>query len=154
MRLRGVDVVIPSVDIAVLRVDIAILGVDIAIFGVDITTLGVDTAILGVDIAILGVDIAILRRQEKWWGLQGEGEEGEVRCVRRPEAGWSARELGDTRRTRDVERRVISRFWKLNPGEAWIVEEPYNVASEDVGWLLDFTKSPETINVVVPGGRL
>ena len=46
--------------------------------GVDIAILGVDIAILGVDIAILGVDIAILRRQEKGWGLQGEGGGGVV----------------------------------------------------------------------------
>ena len=31
---------------------------------------------------------------------------------------------------------------------------PYSVASEDVGWLLGITKSPETINGVVPDGRL
>ena len=90
MRKRGVD-------IANLGVDIAILGVDTAILGEDIAVLGVHVAILGVDIAILGVDIAILRRQEKGWGLQGEGEEGEVSRVRRLEAGWSTHGFGDTR---------------------------------------------------------
>ena len=66
MRERGVDT-------SILGVDRAILAVDIAILGVDIATLGVDIAILGVDTAIHGVDIAILKRQEKGWGLQGEG---------------------------------------------------------------------------------
>ena len=43
--------------------------------------------------------------------------------------------------TRGVERRVISRFWEFDQGGAWVVEEPYDVAFEDVGWYLDFTKS-------------
>ena len=53
-----------------------------------------------------------------------------------------------------MERRVISRFWEFDQGGAWVVEEPYDVAFEDVGWFPDFTKSPETINGVVPDGRL
>ena len=32
-------------------------------------------------------------------------------------------------------------FWKVDHGRAWVVEEPYDVAPEDVGGLLDFTKS-------------
>ena len=56
--------------------------------------------------------------------------------------------------TRGVECRVMGRFWEFDQGGAWVVEEPYDVGSEDVGWLFDFTKSPETINGVVPGGRL
>ena len=58
------------------------------------------------------------------------------------------------RATRGVERRVISRFWEFDQGGAWVVEEPYDVAFEDVGWFLDFTKSPEIINGVVSDGRL
>ena len=53
-----------------------------------------------------------------------------------------------------MDRRVISQFWAFNQGGVWVVEEPYDVAFEDVGWLLDFTKSSEAINGVVPGGRL
>ena len=45
---------------------------------------------------IFDVDIAILRRQEKGWGLQGEGGGG-VGRVRRLEAGRSVREFVDTR---------------------------------------------------------
>ena len=77
--------------------DIATIGVDIKILGVDIAILGVDIAILGVDIARLDVDIAIPRKQKKGWGLQGEGEKGEVSRVRRLEAGWITREFGNTR---------------------------------------------------------
>ena len=58
--------------------------------------LGVDIAILGVDIAILDVDIAIPRRQEKGWGLQGEGGSGGVSRVGHREAGWIVREFVDT----------------------------------------------------------
>ena len=58
------------------------------------------------------------------------------------------------RATGGLERRVISRFWEFDEGGAWVVEEPYDVAFEDVGWLLDFTKSPEIANGVVPNGRL
>ena len=32
--------------------------------------------------------------------------------------------------TRGVERRVISRFGKFGLGRAWVVEEPYHVASD------------------------
>ena len=58
------------------------------------------------------------------------------------------------RATRGVERRVISRFWEFDQGGDLVVEEPYDVAFEDVGWFLDFTKSPEIISGVVPDGRL
>ena len=53
-----------------------------------------------------------------------------------------------------MERRVISRFWELDQGGVWVVEEPYDVAFDDVGLFLDFMKSPETINGVVPDERL
>ena len=59
------------------------------------------------------------------------------------------------RATRGTERRVINRFWEFNQAWAWVVEKPYDVAFEDVGWfLVDFTKSPETSNGGVPDGRL
>ena len=53
-----------------------------------------------------------------------------------------------------VECRVISQFWEFDQGGAWVVGEPYDVVFEDVGGFLDFTKSPEIINGVVPNGRL
>ena len=58
------------------------------------------------------------------------------------------------RAKRGVERRIISRSWEFDQGGAWVVEEPYNVAFEDVEWFLGFTNSPETINGVVSNGRL
>ena len=51
-----------------------------------------------------------------------------------------------------MERRIIGGFWEVDQGRAWVVEEPYDVASEDVGGLLDFTKPPETIKEMVPCG--
>ena len=56
--------------------------------------------------------------------------------------------------TRGVECRIIRRFGGFDQGRAWFVEELCDVVSKDVGWLLDFTKSPETINGVVQDGRL
>ena len=56
--------------------------------------------------------------------------------------------------TTGVKRRVICRFWEFDQGGAWVVEELYDVSFEDVGWLLDFTESSETINGVVSNGRL
>ena len=56
--------------------------------------------------------------------------------------------------TRGVERHVRSRLWEFDQGGAWVVEEPYDVAFEDVVWFLDITKSQEIINGVVPDGRL
>ena len=54
--------------------------------------------------------------------------------------------------TGGVERRIIGGFWEVDQSRAWVVEEPYDVASEDVGGLLDFTKPPGTIKGMVPKG--
>ena len=56
--------------------------------------------------------------------------------------------------TGGVEHRIIGGFWEVDQGRAWFVEEPYNVASEDVGGLLDFSKPPGTIKGMVPSSRL
>ena len=47
---------------------------------------------------------------------------------------------------------IISGFWEVDQDRAWVVEEPNDVASEDVGGLLDFTKPPGTIKGMVPNG--
>ena len=47
---------------------------------------------------------------------------------------------------------MIGGFWEVDQGRAWDVEEPYDVASEDVRGLLDFTKPPGTIKGMVPNG--
>ena len=56
------------------------------------------------------------------------------------------------RATGGVERRIIGGFWEVDQGRSWAVEEPYDVASEDVGGLLDFTKPPGAIKGVEPNG--
>ena len=56
------------------------------------------------------------------------------------------------RATGGVERRVIGGFWEVDQGRIWVVEEPYDVASEDVGGLLDSTKPPVTIKGMEPNG--
>ena len=56
------------------------------------------------------------------------------------------------RATGSVERRIISGFWEVDQGRAWAVEEPYDVASEDVGGLLDFTKLQGTLKGMEPNG--
>ena len=52
--------------------------------------------------------------------------------------------------TGDVERRVVGGSWEVDQDRSWVVEEPYDVASEDVGGLPDFTKPSGTIKGVVP----
>ena len=51
-----------------------------------------------------------------------------------------------------MERRTIGGFWEVDQGRAWVVEELYDVASDDVGEFLDFTKPPGTIKIMVPNG--
>ena len=51
-----------------------------------------------------------------------------------------------------MERRSIGGLWKVDEDRAWVVEEPYDVASEDNRGLLDFTEPPGTIKGVVPKG--
>ena len=51
-----------------------------------------------------------------------------------------------------MERRIIGGFREVDQGRAWVVEEPYGVASEDVGGLLDFTNLPGTSKGMVPKG--
>ena len=56
------------------------------------------------------------------------------------------------RATGGVERRIIGGFGEVDQDRAWVVEEPYDVASEDIGGLLDFSKPPRTIIGMVPNG--
>ena len=65
---------------------------------------------------------------------------GAAVCLEAPEAAGG------------VERRITGGFWEFDQGRAWFVEEPYDVASEDVGGLLDFTKLPGTIKGMVSKG--
>ena len=54
--------------------------------------------------------------------------------------------------TAGVERHILDGFWAVDQGRARVVEEPYDVASEDVGGLLNFTKPPGTIKGWEPNG--
>ena len=56
------------------------------------------------------------------------------------------------RATVGVQRRIIGGFGEVDQGRAWVVEEPYDVASEDIGGLLDFSKPPRTIKGMVRNG--
>ena len=58
------------------------------------------------------------------------------------------------RATVGVEHRIIGGFEEVGQGRAWVVEGPYDVASEDIGGLLDFSKPPGTIKGMVPNLRL
>ena len=49
-----------------------------------------------------------------------------------------------------MERRIKGGFWEVDRSRAWVVKEPYEVASEDVEGLLDFTKPPGTVKEMVP----
>ena len=60
--------------------------------------------------------------------------------------------LEASRATGSVERRIIGGFGEADQDRAWVVEEPYDVASEDIGGLLDFPKPPRTIKGMVPNG--
>ena len=51
-----------------------------------------------------------------------------------------------------MEGRIIGGFRKVKQGRTWVVEEPDDVASEDVGGLLDLSKPPGTITGMVPKG--
>ena len=56
------------------------------------------------------------------------------------------------RATGGVERRIIGGFWEVDQDGAWVLEEPDDVASEDIGGLLDFSILPGTIKGMVPNG--
>ena len=60
--------------------------------------------------------------------------------------------LEESRATGGVLRRIIGGFGEVDQDRAWVVEEPYDVASEDIGGLLDFSKPPGTIKEMVPNG--
>ena len=56
------------------------------------------------------------------------------------------------RATGGVERHIIGGFGEVDQGRAWVVEEPHDVASGDIGGLLDFSKPPKIIKGIVPNG--
>ena len=56
-----------------------------------------------------------------------------------------------------MERRIIGGFWEVDQSRAWVVEEPYDVASEDIGGFLIFPShqkpSKEWYQMEAPIGR-
>ena len=44
---------------------------------------------------------------------------------------------------------IIGGFWEVDQDGTWIVEEPYDLTSGDVGGLIDLTKPPGTIKGVI-----
>ena len=72
-----------------------------------------------------------------------------VRCL---EVGSCGRVFGGTRSHRGREAPCYRRILGDRSGQAWVVEELYDVASEDVGGLLGFTKPSGTIKGMVPNG--
>ena len=59
--------------------------------------------------------------------------------------------------TGGVECRIVGGFGEVDQGKAWVVEEPYDVASEDIGGVLDFPShqepSKEWYQMKAPIGR-
>jgi len=49
-----------------------------------------------------------------------------------------------------VEHRIVGIIRGVDWDRAWVVKEPYDVVSRDVGRLLDFSNVPGTIKGVVP----
>ena len=44
-----------------------------------------------------------------------------------------------------MESHIFNRCFEVDEDGAWIVEGPYDVASQEMGWLVVFTKPPETM---------
>ena len=110
---------------------------------------GVDISDLVADVLILGV------YRESVLVIEWCRGAGNARCLTMEDAlerVSAAVCLEAPRATGGVERRIIGGFGEVNQGRAWVVEEPYDVASEDIGGFPDFSKPPRTIKGMVPNG--
>ena len=108
----------------------------------DVLNVGKDVRILVLDALGLGVDIGGRRAEH-------------ARCLTMEDAlerVSAAVCLEAPRATGGVERRIIGRFGEIDQCRTWIVEEPYDVASVDIGGLLDFPKPPRAIKGMVSNG--
>ena len=108
----------------------------------DVLNVGGDVGILVLDVRGLGVDIGVRRAEN-------------ARCLTMEDAlerVSAAVCLEAPRATGGVERRIIGGFGEIDQCRTWIVEEPYDVASVDIGGLLDFPKPPRAIKGMVPNG--
>ena len=118
------------------------LVVDIIALVSDVLNVGGDVGILVLDVRGSGVDIGVRRAEN-------------ARCLTMEDAlerVSAAVCLEAPRATGGVERRIIGGFGEVDQCRTWIVEEPYDVASVDIGGLLDFPKPPRDIKGMVPNG--
>ena len=129
--------------------DILNFGGNVGVLVLDVRDLGVDIGDLVADVLVLGVDRKSVLVIEWCRGA------GNARCSTMEDALErisAAVCLEAPRATGGVERRIIGGFGEVDQGRAWVVKEPYDVASEDIGGLLDFSKPPRTIKGIVPNG--
>ena len=118
------------------------LVVDIIALVSDVLNVGGDVGILVLDVRGSGVDIGVRMAEN-------------ARCLTMEDAlkrVSAAVCLEAPRATGGVERRIIGGFGEFDQCRTWIVEEPYDVASVDIGGLLDFPKPPKAIKGMVPNG--
>ena len=116
------------------------LVVDMIALVSDVPNVGGDVGILVLDVRGLGVDVGA-KRAENARRLTMEDALERVSaavCLEAPRAAGG------------VERRIIGGFGEIDQCRTWIVEEPYDVASVDIGGLLDFPKPPRAIKGMVP----
>ena len=108
----------------------------------DVLNVGGHVRILVLDVLGLGVD-------------RGGRRAEHARCLTMEDAleRVSAAVYSEApRATGGVERRIIGGFGEIDQCRTWIVEEPYDVASVDIGRLLDFPKPPRAIKGMVSNG--
>ena len=118
------------------------LVVDMIALASDVLNVGRDGGILVLDVRCLGVDIDVRRAEN-------------ARCLTMEDAlerVSAAVCLEAPRATGGVERRVIGGFGEIDQCRTSIVEEPYDVASVDIGGLLDYPKPSRAIKRMVPNG--
>ena len=100
-------------------------------------TLGVDIAVLVVDIIVLGVDIhsSVGRTYSSVMMMHGDKGKLNTRLFSMYDASKRvgvAGCLGAPGAPEGVERYILDRFLEVDEDGAWIVEGPYEVASQDV----------------------
>ena len=118
------------------------LVVDMIALVSDVLNVGGDVGILVLDVRGLGVDTGARRAEN-------------ARCLTMEDAlerVSAAVCLEAPRATGGVERRIIGGFGEIDQCRTWIVEEPCDVASVDIGGLLDFPKPPRAIKGMAPNG--
>ena len=145
------DVLDLGVDIIALVSDVLNLCGDVlvGVLVLDVRDSGVGIGDLVGDVLVLGV------YRESVLVIEWCRGAGNARCLTMENALERVRAavcLEAPRATGGVERRIIGGLGEIDQGRAWVVGEPYDIASEDIGGLLDFSKPPRTIKRMVPSG--